>query len=315
MHKPLLSIFFICLMLLFGFVTSTVIADENKPLGKSPDVAADPKVELEAAFQAANTVLQKGPNQISIAEQATLKLPADYGYVPINEARRLMLAMGNHPGEGFQGMIFPLSDQHGNWFIVLSYTNAGYVKDDDAKNWNADELLENIKSGTERENAERRTRGIPEMEVIGWVEKPLYDTVNQRLVWSISSRDKGQENHGNHGINYNTLALGREGFMSMNLVTDMQAIEELKPVAKSLLAALSYHNGKRYADYDATTDKVAAYGLAALVAGVAAKKLGLIAILIAFFAKFAKIIILAVVASIGVAVQVFRKRKKDTTGP
>lgn len=60
-------------------------------------------------------------------------------------------------------------------------------------------------------------------------------------------------------IYLNTLALGREGSTSMSLATEIQAIEELKPVAKSLLAALSCHNGKRYADYDATTDNVAAY--------------------------------------------------------
>ena len=42
----------------------------------------------------------------------------------------------------------------------------------------------------------------------------------------------------------------------------------------STVAALNFNEGKRYADFNASTDKVAEYGLAALVAGVAAKKLG-----------------------------------------
>ena len=51
------------------------------------------------------------------------------------------------------------------------------------------------------------------------------------------------------------------------------------------MAAVKFNDGKRYTDFDSSTDKVAAYGLAALVAGVAAKKLGLLAIAGAFFAQ------------------------------
>ena len=59
-----------------------------------------------------------------------------------------------------------------------------------------------------------------------------------------------------------------------------------------LASAASTSDGKRYADFNAKTDHVAEYGLAALVVGVAAKKLGLIALAVAFFAKFAKVILI-----------------------
>ena len=59
---------------------------------------------------------------------------------------------------------------------------------------------------------------------------------------------------------------------------------------------------KRYGDFNSSTDKVAAYGLAALVAGVAAKKLGLLALLAATAVKFAKVIVLAV-AGVFVAIK------------
>jgi uncharacterized membrane-anchored protein len=53
---------------------------------------------------------------------------------------------------------------------------------------------------------------------------------------------------------------------------------------------------------------VAEYGLAALVLGVGAKKLGLFAVAAALFAKFAKVIILALAGLGALAVKVFKRR-------
>ncbi|MFX8527654.1 DUF2167 domain-containing protein, partial [Acinetobacter baumannii] len=75
-----------------------------------------------------------------------------------------------------------------------------------------------------------------------------------------------------------------------------------------LLSALNFNEGKRYADFNASTDKVAEYGLAALVGGLAAKKLGMFALAAGFFAKFAKVILLA---GAGVATAVGRFFKRD----
>lgn len=253
--------------------------------------AADPKAEMQTAVQAANSALKNGPADIAVVGQATLKLPANFGFIPAQEARQLLTAMGNQPSSETQGLIIPTDGQKSDWFMVVSYTAAGYIKDDDAKTWNADELLGSLREGTEEANKDRKARGIPEMQIVGWVEKPLYDAASQRLVWSLASHDKGQASGADNGINYNTLVLGREGYVSMNLVTGMREIEALKPTAKTMLAAMAFDSGKRYADFNASTDKVAEYGLAALVAGVAAKKLGLLAVIGLFLAKFAKIII------------------------
>ncbi|MDI8978052.1 DUF2167 domain-containing protein, partial [Salmonella enterica subsp. enterica serovar Lubbock] len=35
-----------------------------------------------------------------------------------------------------------------NGFISIEYDDSGYVKDDDAKNWDADELMDNLRKGT-----------------------------------------------------------------------------------------------------------------------------------------------------------------------
>ena len=84
-----------------------------------------------------------------------------------------------------------------------------------------------------------------------------------------------------------------------------------KTAVLTLLDNLKYVEGKRYADFNSSTDKVAEYGLAALVAGVAAKKLGLFAVIAAFLAKFAKVGILAAAALGGGLWKRFRGKKAD----
>jgi uncharacterized membrane-anchored protein len=75
------------------------------------------------------------------------------------------------------------------------------------------------------------------------------------------------------------------------------------------LGHLEFSNGKRYSDFNASTDKVAEYGLAALIGGVAAKKLGLFALIFAFLAKFAKLALVAVVGLGALVAKLFGHKK------
>ncbi len=274
--------------------------------------AKDPRAEADAAFKAAEAAMTRGPAEVKLADQAVIKIPAGQTFIPTQEAGRLLQVMGNRPGDGLLGMVMPLGKAE--WFVVARNIKAGYIKDDDARDWKADELLKNIKQGTDESNAERRQRGIPEIDVIGWVQQPTYDAASHRLVWSLSSKPKGAADSADAGINYNTYALGREGYISMNLVTSLAAIERDKPVAHALLAALDFNDGKRYADFNASTDKVAEYGLAALVAGAAAKKLGLFAALGVFVLKFWKIGLLALVGLGAVLPRLFRRKNSGGSG-
>lgn len=269
--------------------------------------AADPhEAEAKAAWAAAHAARIDGPAEIKMRDQAVLKLPAGYVWVPEPAAGQLMRAMGNHPGEREIGIVFPQKDDQ-NWMVIAEYDAAGYIKDDDAKDWNVDDLFKNLKDGTEAANEDRRQRGFAELEIVGWVEKPAYEAATHRLVWSMAARDKGDTTSA-QSVNYNTYALGREGYITLNLITDMRAIGQDKEHARVLLSSLDFNDGKRYADFNSSTDKVAEYGLAALVGGFAAKKLGLLALAGAFLAKFAKVIFLAV-AGLGVAAKKFFGRK------
>jgi uncharacterized membrane-anchored protein len=198
--------------------------------------------------------------------------------------------------------------------VVTQFIKEGYIKDDDAKDWNADELLQNLKTGTEEANKDRVARGFPELEVLGWVEKPAYDSLTHRLVWSLRAKDKGDPDAAEAGVNYNTYALGRDGYFSLNLLTSTSRVNSDKGAAAELLAALSYDAGKRYEDFNASTDHIAEYGIAALIGGVVAKKLGLLAVLGLFAVKFAKVIAVGAIAFGAGIMKFFRRKPKRPSG-
>jgi uncharacterized membrane-anchored protein len=284
---------------------------ENDSASVPPLSAAEQ--QARAVWAAAGAAMVHGPSTIAFRDQAKLELPAGYGFVPHDEAAALMRTIGNRTGDDFIGLIFP-EDQSRPWFVSVAFEDSGYVKDDDAKNWNADELLQSLKDGTEAGNAERAQLGIPALQVTRWVEEPKYESSRHQLVWSAEATLKDREDP-DPTINYNTYALGREGHISMNLVTTASTVDIDKPAAQALLSALEFNDGKRYSDFDSSTDKVAAYGLAALVAGVAAKKLGLLALAGAFFVKFAKVIVISAAALGGGLWSRLRGRGKDPGTP
>ncbi|MEO6278551.1 DUF2167 domain-containing protein [Roseateles sp.] len=295
--RGLLAATGLCLGLGLGFVAHAADAPPPKP-------AEDP------AWTEAKAAAKTGPADVAIAGQATLHLPAGRVFIPQPQAGKLLRAMGN-PGthEELAGVIFPSGD--GDWFATLRYIASGYVKDGDAKEWKADDLLASYKEGTEASNDERRKMGGAPLEITGWAEVPAYEATTHRLVWAMSSKEKGAPADAGQGVNYNTYALGREGYLSLNFVTALKDLPTQKPDAKGLLGALEFDKGKRYEDFDSSTDHIAEYGLAALVVGVGAKKLGLLAIAFAFLAKFAKIIFIAVIGG-GAVIKKFFKRGKPS---
>jgi uncharacterized membrane-anchored protein len=291
--------------------SATILAAMSGLLLASFHSAAQQQPSADAVFQEAQTVAKSGPQDVALLSQATLKLPEGYMFVPQPQAGNLLNAMGN-PGKDprLQGLIFPQTKDTG-WFMTVRFEESGYIKDDDAKDWNAEDLLKSYREGTEEANQERAKMGVPGIEIVGWAEKPAYEAGSHRLVWAMSSKNKGAPADETQGVNYNTYALGREGYFSMNLVTDLKDLPKYKADAGALLAALQFTDGKRYADFNQSTDKVAEYGLAALVAGVAAKKLGMFALIAAFVAKFAKVFILAF-AAFGGGIWKFFRRNKST---
>ena len=294
---------------LIAFGAAAQAADAKAADAKTADADAR-RTELDAEV---TSTRQLGPRDVSLRDQAVLHLPAGHAFIPQPTAAKLMKSMGNAVDDKLIGLVYPVADDQ-QWMVVAEYEPSGYVKDDDARDWKANELLQSLKDGTQAANESRQNAGFHALEVTGWAQPPTYDAPTHRLVWAALAKQIGSAPTDAQVVNVNTYALGREGFISLNLLTDSQRVEADKVEARKLIGQLDFNEGKRYADFDGKTDHVAEYGLAALVAGVAVKKLGLLAVLAGSILKFWKLGLIALAGVGSVARKIF-KRKPDGTPP
>lgn len=204
-----------CLAIALGLVFNLALISAHAQAPAQSEAAR--KAELDAAWQAGAEAGTRGPADITLVDQAVLAIPADYFFIPKAEGARIMRALGNTIRDDFAGLVVGTRPADG-WIVVVRYIKEGYIKDDEARNWNADELLQKLKDGTEQANKDRVTRGFPELEVLGWIEKPTYDPQTHRLVWSMLTKLKRDPDSAVRGISYNTYALGRDGYFSLNLL-------------------------------------------------------------------------------------------------
>jgi uncharacterized membrane-anchored protein len=240
---------------------------------------------------------QRGKVALPEAE-ATLDLGQSYDFYGPADARTILVQIwGNPPSaaEGVLGVVMPagkspLSD---SWGAVVTFEKSGYVSDSDAAEIDYTELLGQMREGEATNNAERTAAGYPAMHLAGWAEQPNYDKANHSVVWAQDLSFTGQTVH---SLNYDVRSLGRNGVLSLNLISQMPRLAEVKAAARDFATHASFNPGARYADFNPDTDEAAEYGIGGLVAAgvgvAAAKKLGLLAILL----KFLKPILIGVVA-------------------
>jgi uncharacterized membrane-anchored protein len=234
--------------------------------------------------------------------EATLDLGSGYDFYGPDDARKIIVEIwGNPPdsGEGVLGLVMPAgkSPLTDAWGAVVTFQKTGYVSDSDAAEVDYAELLSQMREGETQENIERKAAGYPEIHLAGWAEQPNYDKVSHSVVWA---QDLAFAGSPNHSLNYDVRTLGRTGVLSLNLVSSLPKLGEVRTAARDFATHASFNPGARYADFNAATDDKAEYGIGGLIAagvGVAVvKKLGILAIIAKFFASFFKPILIAVVA-------------------
>ena len=263
--------------------------------------------DRQSAMAALEAAIVQGPAVIDLHQQATLNLPAGYIFMPSPQVNYLLEAQGNELDDGFVGMIAPANND--DWAVMVTYLPDGYVSDADAAKLNPDQLLKDLRAGAAQNAAHRHSMGQPGLNVVGWVNAPAYDTQTHKLTWTLEGSVENDE-ASEHFANYNMKVLGREGLFSVTLASSASAIATYKPMADSLLANIQFNPGKRYADFNASTDKVATYGLAALVTGVVAKKAGVLAVIGLALAKGAKLIMIAVLGGLAALKNMLTGRRK-----
>jgi uncharacterized membrane-anchored protein len=244
---------------------------------------------------------QSGPTEGRIGDKAVIQVPKGYVFLDEKNTSRFLELTGNPPRNGHY-IFAPASI---DWFAVFAFDATGYVKDDEKID--ADQLLRTLKESDGPENEERKRLGMGPLYTDGWQVPPHYDPDTRRLEWGMRLRTGG----GHYVVNYSSRLLGRSGVMRAILVSDPGALAADTQQFKVALKDFAYVPGERYSEFK-PGDKVAAYGLAALIAGGAAavaSKKGFWAAIAAFLGAFWKIIVgvaVAVLASLG---SIFKRKK------
>jgi uncharacterized membrane-anchored protein len=243
---------------------------------EAPPAAGSDAADAEPAAQLPPHI--EGPKQVELGYHAQIDLPGGMILLEQKEAQDLMRKWGNDP-EGTVAVIFPTSET-AHWWVAIDAVDQGYVSDDDADDLDAGALLSSIKEGTTEQNKTRAKMGIPELTVDDWSEKPHYEKAKHHLVWGLNAHDKEGKS-----VNFNTRYLGRNGFLSVNVVTGAEDFQKSKVEALAILNAVHFSTGYRYEDH-VDSDRDSGVGLKGLIIGgtavVIAKKTGiLVAILLA----------------------------------
>ncbi|MFY1831642.1 DUF2167 domain-containing protein [Myxococcus fulvus] len=227
---------------------------------------------------------------------AKMNVPANFGYLSPEDAEKVLVEVwGNPPGTKTLGMLVPSDvsvDAPEGWGVVIQYDDDGHVEDKDAASIDYAELLEEMQEGTREENKERTRAGFEAVDLVGWAASPHYDASTRKLYWAQELSFGGSKEH---TLNYAVRVLGKEGVLVLNAVSSMVALHQVEKDMKQVLAFTEFQEGNRYEDFDPSTGRVAAYGVAGLVAGKVAAKAGLFKGLLAVLLAGKKVVIAGVV--------------------
>ena len=286
----------------------------QQPANADQAQASNPRL-AQARQLLASLNFQQGDIAVPDAK-AHFDLGPEFRFLDKADTRKVLEQLWrNPPDDKVLGMVVPAStsliDDHA-WAVVVTRTDEGHVSDSDAEKTDYVQMLKNMQQGVADENPERTRAGYSAMTLVGWAAPPHYDAASKKLYWAreLSFADAPQ-----HTLNYDVRVLGRSGFLSLNAVAGINDSATVQSGMQQLLPMVEFDPGQRYADFNPSTDKLAAYGIAALVAGGIAAKVGL-------FAKFgaillaAKKIILVAVAAIGAWIKkLFGGKDKNKPGP
>jgi uncharacterized membrane-anchored protein len=286
-----------------SFVVAADQTPAEEPVASEEEASeAEGPALPELTYQTGTILL---PNKV-----ATLNLNDNYRYLDPTQTETLLVAWGNPPGSETLGSVVPAAlspFDDGGWAVIVTYLDEGHVDDADAKEIDYDDLLKDMQEDTREGSKERVEAGYGSVDLVGWAQPPHYDALARKLHWAQELKFGESETN---TLNYEVRVLGREGVLSLNAVAGMPQVEMVARDMQGLLTMAAFNEGHRYEEFNKDTDKMAAYGIGALVAGGLAAKAGLFAKLGALLIAGKKFIIIGVVALGGFLVRIFRGRKQ-----
>ena len=286
-------------LLLAGATQAAAQAPRSQPSAQQSSQSADP---ASIPDQISDLSWTKAPATVPIGRVARVALPQGTMSLGPADANRLITLLGNPPMQN----AYVIANEDLSWFAVLNYDPAGYVRDDEQIDPAA--LLTSLRTMEVEDNQERTRLGLEPMYLDGWAVEPHYDRASHNLEWGTRLRSP------NSGpvVNYTTRLLGRGGVVVTILVTSPETLSQDLADFRRVIAGFSFVPGQTYAEFR-EGDRVAEYGLAALVTGgtvAAAAKGGLFKAL----GGFLKLIIVGVIALFAGIVGFFRRltgRRED----
>ena len=195
----------------------------------------------------------------------------------------------------------------GTWGVIVQYEESGYVKDDDAAKINYTDLLKKMQDGARAANSEREKQGYPSIELVGWATPPRYDAQAKKLYWAKEVKFGGDSDN---TLNYNIRILGRRGVLVLNAVAGISQLAEIEQATPSILSAVDFQEGHRYVDFNPATDKVATYGLAALITGGVLAKTGFFKIILAAILAGKKFVVIGIAAVYALFKKLFGRKSE-----
>lgn len=265
-----------------------------------PAAAQAPASTAEQLF--ASIQWQDGPDTATIGSQSKVAVPADCQFTGAQGARTFMLATENPPAGNELGVLLCSDDEEeSHWFVVFSFDDSGYVRDSDAGELDADAILASLREGTAQGNVERQARGWGTINLDGWQRQPYYDARTNNLTWATRLSDTEGVT-----VNHSVRLLGRGGVMHADLVIDPEQLDATMPAFDAIVTSHSFLPGRRYSEWR-EGDKMAEYGLTALIAGGA----GAVAAKSGILGKLVKVIVVAVVGAAAWLRSLFTGKKRD----
>ena len=286
------------LLALFVF-NQSVLAETQQP-PPDPEAAAAQEMTPEQAqyLLSAKKIwdsLNRQQGDIKLLDGiVTLHVPDKFYYLSPADAETVLTQVwGNPPGAGSDtlGMLFPADStpfEANAWGVTVEYEQDGNVSDEDADTIDYDALLSEMQDSAREASKQRVAQGYDPIDLVGWASKPYYDKNSHKLYWAKELRF-GEDP--DHTLNYNIRVLGRKGVLVLNFIAGMEQKAVIDANLDGVLTLAEFNPGSRYEDFDPNLDKVAAYGIGALVAGKLAAKAGLFAAALIFLKKFGVLIV------------------------
>jgi uncharacterized membrane-anchored protein len=259
-----------------------------------------------------------GSGKANLADFAKMDVPDGYRFCGPIGARTLLLRMRNPVPPNLVGILAPNT---GKWWIVLSFSDIGYVKGMDRNTRiDAESVLNLVRENLETQNELLTRQGMSPIASVDWASKPVFDASRGSLEWAIRAETRTEkivnlraEMETQGVINHTVRLLGRRGALDATAVELDTADAEVIPL-KDLVNHITFNRGEAYTDYQ-SGDKVAKLRVEEIIAGVGAKKPTPAYLIPAIWAGAVVLAGVLVASSILLARRILRKQKMSRAFP